>query len=91
MPVIEVLVFIVAAAFALIVVATILVIIGIHEEERRKTILRGHRPPSACALLARFVLGAHFYLIPDEQPDLPDQGDDDEPPWFERPSAPRGR
>jgi hypothetical protein len=77
----------VAAGFAFIVVATIVVITGIHQEERRKTILGGHRPPSACALLARWVLGAHFYLIPEERPEI-DDGPLEEPPWFERPAAP---
>jgi hypothetical protein len=76
----------VAAGFALIVVATIVVIIGIHQEERRKTIVGGHRPPTTCALLARWVLGAHFYLIPEERPEV-DQPEE-EPPWFDRPAAP---
>lgn len=86
----------VAAGFALIVIGTILVIIGVHKEERDKSILRGHRPPTTCALLARWVLGAHFYLLPEERPDW-DEGPEEEPPWFERspppnrPIGPRGR
>lgn len=83
----EAMVLAVAAAFALIVVATVVVIIGIHQEERRKTILGGHRPPTACALLARWVLGAHFYLIPEERPQA-EEDPGEEPPWFERPSPP---
>ncbi|HEU5419263.1 MAG TPA: hypothetical protein VFV41_16345 [Streptosporangiaceae bacterium] len=87
MAAIEAMLFAVAAGFAVIVVATILVIIGIRQEERRKTILGGHVPPTACALLARRILGAHFYLIPEERPGI---GEDpgEEPPWFERPSPP---
>lgn len=86
----------VAAGFALIVVGTIMVIIGVHREERNKSILRGHRPPTVCALLARWVLGAHFYLLPEERPGE-EQGPEEEPPWFERtqppqrPIGPRGR
>ena len=89
MAAIEALGFAVAAGFALIVVATILVIIGIHQEERQRTIIRGRRPPTVCALLARRVLGGHFYLIPEEQPEQEDSGE--EPPWFERPVGPRAR
>ena len=89
MPVIEVLVFVVAAAFALIVVATILVIIGVRQEERDHAILRGRRPRTTCALLARFVLGAHFYLIPEERPEPLETGEEEEPPWFERPPRTR--
>jgi hypothetical protein len=80
---------IVAASFALIVVATIVVIIGIHQEERRKTILGEHRPQTACALVARWVLGGHFYLMPEDRPEMHDSEDD--PPWFERPVSPRNR
>jgi hypothetical protein len=87
MAAIEAMLVAVAAGFALIVAATIMVIIGIHQEERRKTILGGHRPPTACTLLARWVLGAHFYLIPEERPDI-DDGPEEELPWFERPAAP---
>ena len=87
MAAIEAMLFAVAAGFAAIVVATIVVVIGIRQEERRKTILGGHVPPTACALLARWVLGAHFYLIPEERPEA-DEGPGDEPPWFERPVPP---
>jgi hypothetical protein len=84
---IEVIVFAVAAGFALIVVATIVVIIGIRQEERRKTIIRGYRPPTACALVARWVLGAHFYLIPEERPGQEELAE--APPWFDRPGGSR--
>jgi hypothetical protein len=89
MAIIEVLVFIVAAAFALIVVATVMVIIGIHQEEHSKTIVRGYRPPTACALLARFILGAHFYLVPEERPESLQPGEEEESPWFDRPPRTR--
>ena len=89
MAVFAVILFVIAAAFAVVVVATVLVIIGVRQEEKRKTILGGHRPPTACALLARWVLGAHFYLIPEERPDLPGPPDD-ELPWFARSRPPRG-
>jgi hypothetical protein len=90
MAAIEAIVFVTAAGFAVIVVATILVIIGIHQEERCKTILRGRRPPTVCALLARRVLGAHFYLLPEERPER-EEDLGEEPPWFERPVGPRAR
>jgi hypothetical protein len=80
-------VFAVAVGFALIVIPTVMVIIGVHQEERYKTILRGRRPPAACAVLARFILGAHFYLIPEERPSR--AAAEEEPPWFERPVGPR--
>jgi hypothetical protein len=80
-------VFVVGAAFALVVVATIVVIIGIRQEERHKTIVRGRRPPTACSLVARYVLGGHFYLLPEERPEQEDPSE--EPPWFERPVGPR--
>lgn len=82
----------VGAGFALILVATIVVIIGVHQEEAAKTAFRGLRPPTTCALLARWVLGAHFYLIPGQLPKPdPDEPEEDEPPWYERPRPPRAR
>lgn len=86
--------FVGAAGFAVIVVAVIVVIIGVHQEERRKTIVLGRRPPTACALVARWVLGGHFYLVPEERPEW--EGPEQEPPWYEqaippqRPVGPRG-
>jgi hypothetical protein len=84
-----VLVFIVAAAFALIVVGTVIVIAGIKDEERHKTIIRGLPPPTARALLARFVLQGHFYQLPERRPEHEDP--EEEPPWFERPLGPKSR
>jgi hypothetical protein len=80
------LVFAVAAGFAVIVVATILVIIGVRQEEHRKTFLHGD-PPGAPALLARRVLGAYVHLLPDMGPEQGDHGE--KPPWYERPVGPR--
>ena len=77
----------VAAGTAAVFIATIVVIIGVHQEERRKTIIHGHRPPTPCALVARWVLGAHFYLVPEERP-MPDEPEE-EPPWFARSRPPK--
>jgi hypothetical protein len=49
-------VFAVAAGFAFAVLITIIVIIGIHREERRLTLTKS-TPPGAMARLARYVLG----------------------------------
>ncbi|MGH3402429.1 MAG: hypothetical protein ACRDRJ_07960 [Streptosporangiaceae bacterium] len=71
MAAIEAIVFAGAAGFAVIVVATILVIIGVHQEQRvldregRQTFAH-HEPPTILALLARRVLGAHFNVMPSE-------------------------
>jgi hypothetical protein len=88
MPVIGILLLIVAAAFALIVVATIMVIIGVHQEEAAKTVVRGLRPQTISALLARRVLNAHLYLIPGQMPGTEAPGEE-EPPWYESPRPPR--
>jgi hypothetical protein len=57
----------VVAGVALIMIATLLVIIvGIHQEERRLTLGRGE-PPTGPALLARRVLGAHFAPRADQE------------------------
>jgi hypothetical protein len=88
MAAIYVLVFVTAAGFAVIVIATIMVIIGVHQEERFKTFLRGDPPPTTCALLARWVLGAYVQMLPERQPEVDEP--EDEPPWYERPVGPRG-
>jgi hypothetical protein len=77
----------VGAGAAAVFLATIVVIIGVRQEERRKTIIGGHRPPTACAVVARWILGAHFYLIPEERPELEEA--EEELPWFARPQPPR--
>jgi hypothetical protein len=54
-----------ATGFAFVVTAITVVIIGIHQEERRLTLAHGG-PPTGLAMLARRMLGAHFcYLAPD--------------------------
>jgi hypothetical protein len=65
MTAIEAIVFAGTAGFAVVVVATILVIVGIGQEERRGT-LTDERPPTVPALLARRVLGTYFCLLPEE-------------------------
>ncbi len=58
MAAIEVIVFAVAAGFAFAVVITIIVIIGVRQEERYLT-LTNRTAPSAVAQLARIVLGRY--------------------------------
>jgi hypothetical protein len=90
MAAIEAIIVAVAAGFAVIVVATILVIIGVHQEERSKTFLRGDLPPTPCALLARWVVGAYVQMLPEGRAPAPPDPVDEEPPWFERPVGPVG-
>jgi hypothetical protein len=56
MAAIDAIVFAVAAGFAFAVLVTVIVIIGVHREERRKT-LTSRNAPGALAQLARIVLG----------------------------------
>jgi len=56
MAAIDAIVFAVAAGFAFAVLVTVIVIIGVHREERRRTLTR-RNAPGAIARLARFVLG----------------------------------
>ena len=56
MAAIDAIVFAVAAGFAFAVLITIIVIIGVHREERRLTLTRS-TPPGAMARIARIVLG----------------------------------
>ena len=55
---IEALIFAGAAGFAIVIVITIIVIIGIHREERYQT-LANRTAPGAMAQLARLVLGRY--------------------------------
>jgi hypothetical protein len=50
-----------------VVVATVLVIVGVRQEERRGTVAH-KRPPTISALLARRVLGAYVHLLPRTSP-----------------------
>lgn len=76
MAAIEAIVFAGAAGFAVIVIATVLVIIGVRQEQRvleregRQTFAH-QDPPTILALLARRVLGAHFNRMPREVPRYP--------------------
>jgi hypothetical protein len=65
-PAIEAILFAVAAGFAVIVIATILVIIGVHHEERNRTLTRQH-PPTTAAILARRVLRTPVDRSPGQQ------------------------
>jgi hypothetical protein len=95
MAAIEAIMFAGAAGFAVIIVSTVLVIIGVRQEQKildlegRQTF--AHRdPPTALALLARLVLGARFLEGPEELPE-PEAPKEEEPPWYERPVGPRAR
>jgi hypothetical protein len=58
MAAIDAVIFAAAAGFAFVVVITIVVIVGIHQEERYLT-LTNKRAPGAAAQLARIVLGRY--------------------------------
>ena len=78
---VEIVVFAGAAGFALIVVATVLVVLGVRAEERQSQALCG-RPRGAVALLARRVLGVR--ASPSTVwPGRPEAGED--PPGQQRP------
>lgn len=94
MAAIEAIMFAGGAGFAVIIVITVLVIIGVRQEqavldrEGRRTF--AHRdPPTVLALLARRVLGARFLQGPMEPP-IPDEPAR-EKPWYEQPVGPRAR
>jgi hypothetical protein len=61
MDAIEAIAFAGGAGFAVVVVGTIIVIIGVRHEEHLKTLTRQH-PPSVPALLARLVLRTYAQL-----------------------------
>jgi hypothetical protein len=89
MAAIEAIVFVGASGFAVIVVATVLVIIGVRHDERNLTL--GCQPPTIFALLARCILCAHNTVRHEDRPEL--GGREEEPPWYERsagPANPRG-
>jgi hypothetical protein len=58
MAAIDAIVFAVAAGFAFAVLVTVIVIIAVHREERRKT-LTSRTAPGVIAQLARIVLGCN--------------------------------
>jgi hypothetical protein len=65
-------IFVVAAGFAFVIVATIIVIVGVRREERYMT-LWNRQAPGATAYLARVVLGRYvrreYHTPPDDFPD----------------------
>jgi len=63
-PAVEAILFAVAAGFAVIVIATILVIIGVRHEERNRTLTHQH-PPTITSTLARRVLRTSADRSPD--------------------------
>jgi hypothetical protein len=66
MAAIEALVLAVAAIAIVFAVILVVVITGIHQEERRGTLAR-ENPPTGLARLTRQLLGAHFCLGVQEQ------------------------
>jgi hypothetical protein len=60
------LLFATAAGFGVVVVATVLVIVGVRQEERRGAMAK-MRPPTIPALLARRVLGTYVRLLREDQ------------------------
>jgi hypothetical protein len=66
MAAIETIVLVVAGITFIVIASLAVIIIGIHQEERRLTL--GHEePPTGPALLTRRVLGAHFAPRADEE------------------------
>ena len=58
---IDALAVITVAAFVVIIAATVVVTIGVHQEERRKTFTR-RIAPTATAEVARAILGQHVVV-----------------------------
>jgi hypothetical protein len=77
--------FITVVGFGLVLVATIVVAIGVRQEERYWTLKHG-RAPSLFAWLTRIILG-HYVRKHDDEP-VPDARSDDVLPWYERSSGP---
>jgi hypothetical protein len=65
-PAIEAILFAVAAGFAVTIIATILVIIGVHQEERNRTLANQH-PPTIASILARRLLQTPANRSPGQQ------------------------
>jgi len=72
----DALIFAAAAGFALVIVITTIVIVGIHREERYLT-LANRSAPGAVAQLARLVLG-RYVRREVERPDAGERQDDDD-------------
>ncbi len=73
------------AGFGLVLVATVVVAIGVWQEERHWT-LKHRRAPSVLAALARVILG-HYVRKHDDDP-VADTYPDDALPWYERSAGP---
>jgi len=89
MAAIDAIVFVVAAGFAFAVLITIVVIIGVHREERRLTLTRS-TPPGAMARIARIVLGWNARNNRDEAVSPPRYREDSPPPLEHSGMAIRG-
>lgn len=74
--------------FGLVLVATVVVAIGVRQEERYWTLKHG-RAPSLFAWLARVIL--HHYVRRHDDEPVPDTRPDDVLPWYERSTGPGGR
>ncbi len=72
--------------FGLVLVATIVVAIGVRQEERYWTLKHG-RAPSLFAWLARVILGHHVRRHDDDDHG-PDAHPDDYLPWYQRSPGP---
>jgi hypothetical protein len=83
MAAIDALIFAGAAGFALVIVVTIIVIVGIHREERYQT-LANRTAPGAMAQLARLVLGRYVRKETDDARSrecLDEEYTSGRPPW----------
>jgi hypothetical protein len=74
--------------FGLVLVATVVVAIGVRQEERYWS-LKHRRAPSLFAWLARVIVG-HYVRKHDDGPD-PGTRPDDVLPWYERSTGPGSR
>jgi hypothetical protein len=75
MAAIDALIFAGAAGFALVVVITVIVIVGVHQEERHQS-LANRTAPGAVAQIARLILGR--YVRRENGQGAHDDDDDDE-------------
>jgi hypothetical protein len=85
---IRALAFIAAVGFGLLLVATVVVTIGVRQEERYRT-LKHVRAPGRFAGLTRAALG-HYVREHDDEPAHP-APPDDALPWYQRSPGPARR
>lgn len=88
MAAIEAIVLAAAAGFAFVVAITVIVIIGVRQEERHLT-FPDRRAPSGVAGLARLIVGRHVDVSRPGYPDCPDYPDDFAAPYEELAGASR--